>query len=46
MDDKLTDYLFDLNGYLILEGAIGQEDLVEMNKWVDHFKELNSAFLL
>jgi len=35
MDDKLTDYLFDLNGYLILEGAIGQEDLVEMNKWVD-----------
>ena len=35
MDEKLTDYLFDLNGYLILEGAIDPADLVTMNNWID-----------
>ena len=35
MDEKLTDYLFDLHGYLILENAIDQADLTAMNQWVD-----------
>ncbi len=35
MDEKLTDYLFDLNGYLILEGAIDTADLAAMNQWID-----------
>lgn len=35
MDEQLNDYLFDLNGYLILEGAIDPEDLAAMNQWVD-----------
>ncbi len=34
-DEYLADYLFDLNGYLILKGAIAQEDLREMNAWVE-----------
>ena len=35
MDEKLQDYLFDLQGYLILKDAIAVEDLREMNQWVD-----------
>ena len=35
MDDKLLDYLFDLQGYLVLEGVISEGDLKEMNGWVD-----------
>lgn len=35
MDQKLTDYTFDLQGYLLLEGAISDDDLAEMNGWVD-----------
>ena len=35
MDAQLTDYMFDLNGYLILNGAIEAEDLTAMNGWVD-----------
>jgi ectoine hydroxylase-related dioxygenase (phytanoyl-CoA dioxygenase family) len=35
MDEQLTDYLFDLNGYLILENAIATTDLAAMNQWVD-----------
>lgn len=35
MDEQLTDYMFDLNGYLILEGAIGPSDLLAMNQWID-----------
>ncbi|MBM3264347.1 MAG: phytanoyl-CoA dioxygenase family protein [candidate division Zixibacteria bacterium] len=34
-DHYLIDYLFDLNGYLILKKAVGAEDLAEMNRWVD-----------
>jgi len=34
-DEYLIDYLFDLHGYIILKGAIGKEDLREMNQWVD-----------
>lgn len=32
---NLLDYLFDLQGYLILENAIAEGDLKEMNQWVD-----------
>jgi hypothetical protein len=34
-DEYLIDYLFDLNGYLIIKGAVAQSDLDEMNAWVD-----------
>jgi hypothetical protein len=34
-DPYLIDYLFDLNGYLIIKGAVAQRDLDEMNAWVD-----------
>lgn len=33
--DRMQDYLFDLNGYLILEGAVDRADLQAMNRWVD-----------
>jgi len=32
---KELDYLFDLQGYLVLKGAIAKDDLAEMNSWVD-----------
>ena len=35
MDQKQLDYLFDLQGYLILKQAINKDDLREMNQWVD-----------
>lgn len=34
-DEYLVDYLFDLNGYIILKDAVGRGDLEEMNQWVD-----------
>jgi hypothetical protein len=34
-DEYLVDYLFDLNGYLIIRNALAQNDLSEMNLWVD-----------
>ena len=34
-DTYLIDYLFDLNGYIILKNAIAKEDLAQMNRWVD-----------
>ncbi len=34
-DEYLVDYLFDLNGYIILKEAVGRGDLEEMNQWVD-----------
>ncbi len=37
-DEYLVDYLFDLNGYIILKNAIAAQDLQEMNQWVeDHW---------
>ncbi|MBM3280127.1 MAG: phytanoyl-CoA dioxygenase family protein [Candidatus Handelsmanbacteria bacterium] len=37
-DEYLIDYLFDLNGYLILKNAFDLQDLREMNQWVkDHW---------
>ena len=35
MDANVQDYLFDLQGYLILENAISGGDLDEMNQWID-----------
>lgn len=35
MTEKEMDYLFDLQGYLILRNAISKADLAEMNQWVD-----------
>ena len=35
MPEKHQDYLFDLQGYLILASAIAPEDLTAMNQWVD-----------
>jgi hypothetical protein len=34
-DEYLADYLFDLNGYIILKNAIAPDDLSEMNRWVE-----------
>ena len=35
MDDRVQDYLFDLQGYLVLKNAISAADLREMNQWID-----------
>lgn len=35
MDQNVQDYLFDLQGYLVLENAISAADLDEMNQWID-----------
>ena len=35
MDRNVQDYLFDLQGYLVLENAISGGDLDEMNRWID-----------
>ena len=35
MDDQVQDYLFDLQGYLVLKNAISSADLHEMNQWID-----------
>ena len=36
---RLQDNLFDLQGYLLLEGAVSAEDVQEMNGWVDEHWE-------
>jgi len=35
MNEKQLDYLFDLQGYLILRNVISPDDLRQMNQWVD-----------
>ena len=35
MDNNAQDYLFDLQGYLVLKNAISSSDLREMNQWID-----------
>ena len=35
MDNHIQDYLFDLQGYLVLKNAISSADLHEMNQWID-----------
>lgn len=39
MDQEHLDYLFDLQGYLILENAISDEDLAKINEWIDEHWE-------
>ena len=39
-EEKELDYLFDLQGYLVLKGAISKDDLAEMNSWVDDHWEI------
>ena len=34
-DDRELDYLFDLQGYLVLPGALAERDLDAMNRWLD-----------
>lgn len=34
-DEYLIDYLFDLNGYIVVKKAVQKQDLEEMNLWVD-----------
>ena len=34
-DHRELDYLFDLQGYLVLPGALAAADLAAMNRWVD-----------
>ena len=35
MEQDIQDYLFDLQGYLVLKNAISPGDLREMNQWID-----------
>jgi hypothetical protein len=43
-DEYLADYLFDLNGYIILKNAIAPEDLREMNQWAeDHWSYVDGT---
>jgi ribosomal protein L21E len=39
-DDYLADYLFEVNGYLIIKGAVARPDLDAMNQWVDQHWDL------
>ena len=34
-EDRVRDYLFDLQGYLVLPGALAERDLDGMNRWLD-----------
>ena len=34
-EDRELDYLFDLQGYLVLPGALAERDLAAMNRWLD-----------
>ena len=34
-DNEVQDYLFDLQGHLVLKNAISAADLREMNQWTD-----------
>ena len=46
-EDKQLDYLFDLQGYLVLKDAISKDDLREMNSWVDdHWAHVESPPIL
>ena len=36
MENDVQDYLFDLQGYLILKIALSAADLREMNQWIDN----------
>ena len=42
---KLDEYLFDLNGYLIIKNALSNKELKEINKILDKLKNLNIFIL-
>jgi hypothetical protein len=43
-DQYLIDYLFELNGYLIIKGGVGAADLAEMNAWAEaHWQYIDKA---
>ena len=35
MDTQEQDYLFELNGYVVLEQTVDRVDLAHMNGWID-----------
>jgi ectoine hydroxylase-related dioxygenase (phytanoyl-CoA dioxygenase family) len=35
VSENIQDYMFDLQGYLVLENAISEADLREINRWID-----------
>jgi ectoine hydroxylase-related dioxygenase (phytanoyl-CoA dioxygenase family) len=37
---RLEQYLFDLRGYLVIEGALGMESVVELNEAIDRFPQV------
>ena len=39
---KLDEYLFDLNGYLIIKNALSKKELKDLNKILDKLKNLNN----
>lgn len=41
-DTGLADYLFELNGYIVVKGAVSPADIAEMNRWADsHWEYLD-----
>ena len=45
MSEDIRDYLFDLQGYLVLENAISEADLNEINRWIDdHWSYVNEPW--
>lgn len=43
-DDYLIDYLFELNGYLIIKGGVAAADIAEINAWAEaHWDYTNKA---
>ena len=46
MKGKIQDYLFDLQGYLVLEGAISDKDLLLINQWIDdHWEYVENPWI-
>ena len=39
---KLDEYLFDLNGYLIIKNALSKKELKDLNKILDKLKNLKN----
>ncbi len=39
---KLDEYLFDLNGYLIIENALSKKEIKDLNKILDKLKNLKN----
>ena len=45
MSEDIRDYLFDLQGYLVLENAISEANLNEINRWIDdHWSYVNEPW--